>query len=124
MILIGDSLIPYKSCFFINSINNIKNTKPNSILIFNFNEDLLLYCKKNNLNSAVIVKNIKEAIYSNALNSKYIICDKKISKTIQKIAENYMFDSKILAIIENNDEIEEIALNEIDGVIYSRLLNK
>ena len=41
---------------------------------------------------------------------------------MQKIAENYMFDSKILAIIKSNDELEEIALDEIDGVIYKELI--
>ncbi len=80
--------------------------------------------EKNNLSNAVVVSSIKEAIYCNALNSKYIICDKKLAKAIQKIADNYMFDSKVLAIIEDSEEIEKIALNEIDGVIYSNLLAK
>lgn len=124
MILIGDSLIPHKNFSFIDSIMDIEHTQPNSTLIFNYDENLLLYTRKNHLDSAIIVTSIKEAIYCNALNAKFIICDKKLAKNIQKIAENYMFDSKVLAIIENNDEIEKIALAEIDGVIYSSLLNK
>ncbi|WP_321315605.1 hypothetical protein [Halarcobacter sp.] len=124
MILIGDNLIPHKACFFIDSIMDIEHTEPNSTLIFNYDENLLLYCRKNHISCAVVISSIKEAIYCNALNSKYIICDRKIAKNIQKIAENYMFDSKILAIIESDDEIEKIALSEIDGAIYSYLLNK
>jgi hypothetical protein len=124
MILIGDSLIPHKEFIFIDSILDIEHTQANSTLIFNYDENLLLYCKKNSLLSAVVITTIKEAIYANALNCKYIICDKKLAKTIQKLAENYMFDSKVLAIIENSDEIEKIALSEIDGAIYSSLLNK
>lgn len=124
MILIGDNLIPHKACFFVDSIMDIEHTEPNSTLIFNYDENLLLYCRKNHISSAVIVSNITEAVYCNALNSKYIICDKKIAKSIQKIAENYMFDSKVLAIIESSDEIEKVALAEIDGVIYTHLLNK
>ena len=124
MILIGDNLIPHKEFSFIDSILDIEDTVENSTLIFNYDENLLLFCRKNALSTAIVVSNITEAIYCNALNSKYIICDKKIAKSIQKIAENYMFDAKVLAMIESRDEIEKIALSEIDGVIYTSLLNK
>lgn len=124
MILIGDNLVPYENLSFIDAIDDIEYTVANSTLIFNYDENLLLYCSKNDLDFAVVVKSITEAIYCNALNCKYIISDKKQAKNIQKIAENYMFDSKILAIIEDSSEIEKIAVNEIDGVIYSFLLEK
>ena len=122
MILIGDKLVPCESIGFINSFDDIKNTASNSTVSFRFNEELLAYCFKNSVNSAVLVSNIKEAIYSNALNAKYIIAQKELAQKIQKVAENYMYDSKILAIIQSNDELEEIASMEIDGVIYSNLL--
>lgn len=124
MILIGDNLIPHKEFAFIDSILDIEQTIANTTLIFNYDENLLLYCRKNSLENAVVVRSITEAIYCNALNSKFIICDKKISKSIQKVAENYMFDGKILAIIDSSEEIEKVALNEIDGVIYTSLLSK
>ena len=123
MILIGDKLVPFEEISFINSLEDIKNTKANSTISFGYNEDLLKYSFENELNSAVIVSSIKDAIYANALNAKYIIADKNLAKDIQKVAENYMFDSKILATIESNDEIEEIASFEIDGVIYKSLVN-
>ncbi|MGM0520332.1 MAG: hypothetical protein ACQERD_11905 [Campylobacterota bacterium] len=122
MILIGDKLIPYENIYFINSVNDIEETSSNSTVSFRFNEKLLNYCFKNSVNSAVLVSSIKEAIYANALNAKYIIAKKDLAKKIQKIAENYMYDSKILAIINSNNELEEIASLEIDGVIYSNLL--
>ncbi len=124
MILIGDNLIPHKEFAYIDSILDIEHTVANSTLIFNYDENLLVYCRKNALNNAVIVTSITEAIYCNALNSQYIICDKKLAKIIQKVAENYIFDAKVLAIIESNEEIEKVALSEIDGVIYTSLLNK
>jgi len=124
LILIGDSLVPYENLCFIDSIADIEFTIANSTLIYSYDENLLLYCSKNDLQYSVIVENITQAIYCNALNCKYIIADKKLAKNIQKVAENYMFDSKILAIIEDNSEIEKIALTEIDGVIYSALLEK
>ncbi|MCR1815412.1 hypothetical protein [Aliarcobacter butzleri] len=122
MLVIGDKLIPFENIFFISSIQDIKNTKANSTLIFNYDEVLLKYVSENSISSAVIVTSIKEAIYANCLGAKYIISNQDLVKEIQKIADNYMFDSKNLAIIKSNDEFEQIAKNEIDGAIYEYLL--
>ncbi|MGB9801855.1 MAG: hypothetical protein ACPLSX_02730 [Arcobacter sp.] len=122
MIIIGDELIPFEETSFIKEIENIKNTKANSTILFDFNENFLKYSYENSLFTGVIVHTLKEALYANALHAKYIICDKPLDKTIQDIAENYMFDSKILTIIEASDELEIVAMNKIDGVIYKNLL--
>ena len=124
MLVIGDKLIPFENIFFISSIQDIKNTKANSTLIFNYDEVLLKYVSENSISSAVIVTSIKEAIYANCLSAKYIISNQDLAKEIQKIAENYMYDSKILAIITSNDEFDEIIEAQIDGVIYKELMNK
>ena len=122
MLLIGDKLIPFTDIFNISSIDEIKNTKANALISFRYNENILTYSYKNDLDYVVVISSIKEAIYANSLNAKYIVCQKNLAKDIQKIADNYMFDSKILALISTDDEIEEIALNEIDGIIYKNLL--
>ena len=122
MILIGDELVPYGQISFISNIEQINSTKANSIILFNYDEVLLKYAYENELSSAVIIKSIKDAIYCNNLNVKYIISEKTLASQIQKIADNYMYDSKNLAIIDSNDEFEEIAITEIDGIIYSSLI--
>ena len=70
----------------------------------------------------VYVKSIKEAIYASNFNAKYIICENELAKKLQKIADNYMWDSKILTIIKSSDDLEKVAIEEIDGAIYSDLL--
>lgn len=122
MILIGDKLVPFENISFISNVEDIKSTKANSTLLFNYKEELLAYCNKNELSSAIIVNTIKEAIYCNNLNAKYIISEKDLAVEIQKIADNYMYDSKILTIINSNEDFEEIAKNEIDGIIYRNLI--
>lgn len=122
MIIIGDSLIPFEDITKVTNIDEIKSTKPNSTIIFDFDETLLKYSFENNLKYMVVVDDIKQSIYANSLNARYIICKKSLAKKIQKIADNYMFDSKILAFIKSNDELEEIALEQIDGVIYKELV--
>lgn len=122
MILIGDKLVPFEDIFLIKNIKDIENTKANSTVLFDFNEEILTYCYKNELFCAVVVNSIKEAIYCNNLNVKYIISEKELSIELQKIADNYMYDSKILAIIDSNEELEQVAKLEIDGIIYKNLL--
>lgn len=122
MIIIGDKLVPFEDIQYIQNVENIKDTKANSTIIFNYDEKVLKYCYENELSLAVIVTSIKEAIYCNSLNVKYIISEKELAKEIQKIADNYMYDSKNLAIIDSNEEFEEIVENEIDGVIYRALI--
>jgi hypothetical protein len=122
MILLGDKLVPYEKITYINSTDEIEKSKANSTILFKYNENILKYCFENKLSFGVIVSSLKESIYANSLEAKYIICSKPLDKTIQDIAENYMFDSKILSTIENSEEIESVALDKIDGIIYKSLL--
>ena len=123
MIIIGDKLVPFEEVIYIKNIENIKYTKANSTIIFDYDEKILEYSYKNNLSSAVVVSSIKEAIYCNSLNVKYIISEKNLACEIQKIADNYMYDSKNLVIIDSNEEFEQTAIAQIDGVIYRELIN-
>lgn len=122
MILIGDKNIPFENIATINEEKDIENTLPNSTVLFSFDFNLMNFCKSHDVAYGVKISSIKEVIYSNALNAKYIICEKELSKQVQDIATNYMFDSRILAIIVEDNEIEELALNNIDGVIYKNIL--
>jgi len=124
MILLGDSLITYENLSEIQKVEDIMATKPNSTLLFEYNIDLIKYCHDNALGFAVLTNDIKEVIYTSQFETKYIICNKDIVESVQKIAENYMFDAKILVIIENSDEIVWVAQNEIDGAIYKHLITK
>lgn len=122
MILIGDKNIPFEEISFIDSQIQINNTKPNSTITFDFNLTLMKYSLSNDIAYGVVINSIKEAIYANALEARYIICEKDLASKLQEIATNYLFDSKILAIIEKDNEIEELALKNIDGAFYKDLL--
>lgn len=122
MIILGDELIPYENICKVKEITDINNTQSNSTLLFDYDLDLIKYCQDNSLNSAIVVNDIKELIYASQFDVKYLICNKDFVISAQKIAENYMFDSKILVTINNSDEIVWVAQNEIDGAIYSNLI--
>tara|TARA_B110000046_G_C12978843_1_gene392388 strand:+ start:288 stop:656 length:369 start_codon:yes stop_codon:yes gene_type:complete len=122
MILIGEKNIECETLEKITSIADISSTPSNSTVLFDFNFPLLKYTKKNNINTAVIVNDLQEVIYASTFDVRYIIVNKNIAKQAQNIANNYMLDSKILVIIETSEEIVENAIDEIDGVIYKRVL--
>jgi len=122
MILIGDKNIACESIEKITSISDIIDTNSNTTVLYDFNFDILKYTQENKLNSAIVVKDLKEVVYASTFAVKYIIVEKNIAKHAQDIANNYMLDSKILIIINSDDEIVENALDEIDGVIYKSVV--
>ena len=117
MIFVGFDEIEHQDIIKINHIDEIANTLANQLIWFEYDLDLVKYCYTNQVEYMVKISNIKEALICNHFLAKYLIVTKDIAVQIQKIATNYMFDSKILQIITSLDEIETVALNDIDGVI-------
>ncbi len=118
MLIFGHPFIKYLPFYEIISIETLKNTPSNSTVIFDFDIDLLKYCKKNNIKSALRIKNIKELMFSNALECDFVIANKEFITICQKIANEYMFDTKILLFCKTDEDLEWAALQGIDGVIF------
>ncbi len=121
MIIIGDELLEYNPLYFINSKEDIVATPPKSIVIFEFKKqkiELCRYCRENKVEFALIADEMREVIYSNAFEAKYIICDKKIALSAQKFANEYVIDSKILLYSSDESDLEWVANNAIDGILF------
>lgn len=127
MLLFGHRFIQNESFYAISESEEIVHTPSASTLYLKFQEsnlDLIEYLNANALNVALSVKDLTELVYASALGAKYIIVKKELAKTAQKIAESYLFDAKILVRIEDEDEIEEMAILGIDGVLFSNAIIK
>jgi len=127
MILFGHHFIESPSLYHIENIDAIKNTPPSSLLYIEFNEknlEIIKHTQLNNLPTAIKVHNIKELIFATQFQASYAICEKKDAKKFQNIAEEYLFDTKIIAIIKEEEEIEELALKGIDGVLFQLAIIK
>jgi hypothetical protein len=125
MNIFGHPWIDSKKFYQVTTKEEINQTPPNSIILLEKLKDsieLALYCKKNSLECAVKVSSIKDAIFANKLEVKYIISKPKDAIQIQPIAQNYLFDTEILAMIEDENEIEKLAPKGIDGVIFKKEL--
>ncbi len=127
MLFFGHRFIESESFYHIQDIDSIRHTPSSSIIYLEFNEDNLDIIKHANLNKidmALKVSNITELIYASSLGANYIVVSKENAKTSQNIAENYLFDAKILVMLENESEIEELVLLGVDGVICTNSIIK
>jgi len=123
MKIFGHPWIKYEKFYPVNSIDEIKETPPNSIVSIEplpSTVELAKYCQANSLDYTLRVENIREAIFANLLKARYIISNRALAKELVPIAQNYLFDTEILVEISQEIEIEEIAKAGIDGAIFTK----
>ena len=121
MLFFGHKFLESPKFYHVFDIDTILTTPPASTIYLEFQEgnlDIINYLKENAITFALKVENITEVAYANALGAAYIIVETALAKTAQKIAENYLFDAKILVVIEEESEIEELVLLGVDGVVF------
>jgi hypothetical protein len=127
MLLFGHRFIQSDVFFHIFDIDSIEKTPPSSKIYLEFNQnnlDIITHLRDNQISFGLGVDSITELIYASALGAAYIIVHQKLAKTAQSIAQEYLFDAKILVHISKESEIEEMALLGIDGVIFPEAIVK
>lgn len=127
MILFGHNYFDHHPFYDVTSIDAILQTPPNSNLYIEFKPSLLEvieHAKLNQLSFALKVNSLKEAIFAHNFSARYIITNRIMAPMIQKAADTYLFDAKVLVQIQNEDEIEEMASMGIDGVIFTQAVIK
>ena len=127
MIFFGHKFIESESFYHVVNIDAIMHTPPSCTIYLEFSEenlDIINHANKNSIALALKVSTTTELVYASALGAKYIIVSKEQSKTAQNIAENYLFDAKILVMIDDEKDIAELAILGVDGVIYSNAIIK
>ena len=118
MLLIGHSLIPSEPFYRVVSIEEIAKTPSQAIVMFDFEPTLATYCAAQKVPFALHVKHIKELILANALGASYFVVDKGLALHAQKIADDYLFDGKVLLLSSDDNEIEFAASHSIDGILF------
>ena len=119
MKIFGHEWIESERFYEVTKESEISKTPTNALLKLDLLSTSLLlakYCQSNRVRYAIEIKNIEEAIFANLLGATYMLCDKSLVKELVPIAQNYLFDTEILAYIKE-DEIEEMAKAGVDGVI-------
>ena len=119
LIILGDDSIDCKQIVPITNFSQLQNTSPDDIVQLNFDIKLLKKLSTNDIGSLVVANSIYEVVYANTLKADYILVPKNITTQAQKIADNYMFDSKIIVSISTKKQLEVYATEGIDGVVFT-----
>jgi len=125
MLIFGHPWVESRRFVKIFSIEEVSKTGPEDILLLeplSVSIDLARHCKENSLPFALTISSLKEALLANALGADYLVCQHEQAIEIQKVAEEYLFDTKILVLVEEEREIETMARFGIDGVVFPRAI--
>ncbi|MBZ7946428.1 hypothetical protein H2264_00440 [Campylobacter sp. RM10541] len=115
MLIFGHPLVKNLNFNFIEKIENLQNDQ---ISCFFYDEKIIQKAKNENLDFAIFIQNKNEIFLSNAFEAKFLIFkDEKLAKFASEVAEFYLFDSKILMMVENFDDLEKAYDLRVDGVI-------
>ena len=126
MQIFGHKWIESKKFKKVFSQDAIKKTSTDDIVILEPLTDsikLAQYCQKNNIPFAITISSTKEALFANALHASFVVCQMEDASMIQAIAQDYLFDTKVIALINDEKEIEKMAQLSIDGVIFHEAIS-
>jgi len=126
MIIIGHPWINSHRFFKVFSIEGIAISQPGDIILLEPLADSHVYaehCQANNIPFAVVVNTLDDALFANALGAQFMICEEDHALMIQPIANEYLFDTRILVLIHSPKEISKIARGHIDGVIFPEAIS-
>lgn len=127
MLIFGHPHLPSETLYHIDGIDAVASTPPGSTLLFDWEEanlDLIGHCRTNDLPFALGVASVKEAIFAERVGARYILVEPALAKSVQKVAETYLFDAKVLTRIEREAQIETMAYEGIDGVLFAEAVVK
>ena len=122
MIIIGHPWINSNRFLKIFSIKGIEKSQADDIILLEPLVDshtIAQHCQANNIPFAVVANTLDDALFANALGAKYIICEEDDALMIQPIAQEYLFDTRILVLIHSEKEISKIARGGVDGVVFA-----
>ena len=127
MLIFGHPFIKNEKLYHISSLEAIEHTPSNSTVLLTYNADIFEFIEKatqDRVDFAIDITSLKDAIICENLNAKYILVPHEIAKSVQKAADTYIFDAKILVHAKDENSIEELAEEGIDGIIFSEAIIK
>lgn len=117
MVIFGDPFIPSEKFYEIQTIEDTKQTPANSIVSFSYDKEMMHYCFVNEIRYVVSISELFQAVIANNLKASFILLSQDLL-SFQKVAENYLFDTKVLIEIASEKQINSLAKDGIDAVVY------
>lgn len=120
MLIFGHKLIKHDEFIVVKS----EKAFANGVNCFIYDEKLIEKALKKGVKFAIFAKNADEILLSNALKAEFIIIENEnLAKKAAKMAEFYLFDSKILLIVNNFKNFSKAYKIGVDGVILKDILS-
>lgn len=127
MLLFGHPYVPSQPFYHIDSIEALRHTPANSVVTLYFtaeNLDIIEHLRQNHIRFALHVETAVDAVISENLGADYLIVLPKYGSEIQKVAEHYLFDAKVLGYINTTKSLNDLIEMRIDGAIFSDAIIK
>ncbi|MDD5052416.1 MAG: hypothetical protein PHO27_06765 [Sulfuricurvum sp.] len=127
MLLFGHPYIPSEQFYHIETIESIRHTPANSIVTLFFipeNLDIISHLRQHSVRFGLHVDKVTDAVVGENLGASYLIVLPKHGEAIQKVAEHYLFDAKVLGYIEDMDHLDNIINMRLDGAIFADAIIK
>ena len=127
MLLFGHPYVPSQPFYHIDAIEAVRHTPANSVVTLYFtpeNLDIIEYLAQNSVRFALHIETTTDAVIAENLGASYLIVLPKHAEAIQKVAEHYLFDAKVLGYIEEMDDLEDLIDLRLDGAIFSDAIIK
>jgi len=127
MLLFGHRFIDSPRFYHVADIDAIVHTPANATLLIEFSEenlDITAHCRLNGVAFALLVQSLREVIYAENLGAAFIVVEEELARSAQHTAQTYLFDAKILCRIDDEELIDALAREGIDGVIFPEAVIK
>lgn len=127
MLLFGHPLLPSQRFYHIESLEAIDKTPANSVVVLFFspqNLDLITHLRNHKVPFGLYVASTTEAVLAENLHANYVIVHPKVAQEIQKVADHYMFDAKVLGYIDQEEQLEKLIDMRLDGAVFIEAIVK
>ncbi len=119
VIIFNHPHIPSPTFVRVDSTSQIANIAAKDVVWFDFDFEMLRFCQRHDIRCAVDIQELTQAVFANALGATFLVCELSLAKEVQKVADHYLFDSKVIATI-SEDRLKEAIEAGIDGVLLTR----
>jgi hypothetical protein len=127
MLLFGHPYVSSQPFYHIDSIEALRHTPANSVVTLYFtpeNLDIIEHLRQNNIRFALHIETAVDAVIGENLGANYLIVLPKYGSEIQKVAEHYLFDAKVLGYIDTTKSLNDLIEMRLDGAIFSDAIIK
>ena len=105
-------------------LSAITQSPNNSLVLTTFDKTQLKAYFEYHETLIVKVHNVLEFILLHKVLVKFSCCDLQLALELQNIADNYMSDTKVLAIVKEEQDITQCIQYHLDGVINAKYFTK